>query len=117
MARVINGVKVASPLLVLVPFRQIGMSSFCRTVARKKSMKMTKQFSAKVRWFHAACQAIDDHLLSTSDDKWECTECRKSALPPFNSVDAIDIFHFDFQKTKAHCSLANQNLCGGRRVW
>ena len=52
-------------------------------------------------WFHATCQAIDDReydLLSTSDDKWECTECRKSALPPFNSVDAIDVFHFDFQK-------------------
>lgn len=52
-------------------------------------------------WFHASCQAIDDHeydLLSTSDDKWECAECKKTSLPTFNSVNAIDIFHFDFHK-------------------
>ena len=49
-------------------------------------------------WFHADCQAIDDReydRLSTSDDKWECIECRKSDLPTFNSVDATDVL-FDF---------------------
>ena len=66
-------------------------------------------------WFHANCQSIDDHgydLLSTSDDKWECAECRKSALPPFKSVDAIDLFHFDFQK-----NLPTPKLTAGQQFY
>ena len=52
-------------------------------------------------WYHANCEAIDDReysRLSTSDDKWECSMCRKSGLPTFNSLDAVDVFHFDFQR-------------------
>ena len=35
--------------------------------------------------------------LSSSENNWECSTC-KTDLPAFNSVDAIDVFHFDFQK-------------------
>ena len=38
-----------------------------------------------------------DHL-SASEDEWVCSSCRESDLLPFNTVDAVDVFHFDFQK-------------------
>ena len=52
-------------------------------------------------WFHAQCVNVNDELyahLSDSEEKWECPLCQKSDLPPFNSVDAVDCFHFDFQQ-------------------
>ena len=50
-------------------------------------------------WFHATCVNISGEYdrLSTSDDIWECETCGGS-LPALNSVDAVDVFHFDFQK-------------------
>ena len=51
-------------------------------------------------WFHATCANIDHdeyERLSTSDVFWECQTCRGS-LPALNSVDAVDVFHFDFQQ-------------------
>ena len=37
--------------------------------------------------------------LAASDSKWECSKCSSADLPVLNSVDAVDVFHFDFQKT------------------
>lgn len=54
-------------------------------------------------WFHCDCIGISDEeyslLLSTSSSKWECSKCIQQNLPKFNSIDAVDVFHFDFQKT------------------
>ena len=36
--------------------------------------------------------------MAASDDRWECPECVGDALPPHNSRDVMDVFHFDFQK-------------------
>jgi hypothetical protein len=35
--------------------------------------------------------------LSIADVVWECPTC-KGSFPDFNSVDAVDVMHFDFQK-------------------
>ena len=35
--------------------------------------------------------------LAASDSKWECSKCSSADLPVLNSVDAVDVFHFDFQ--------------------
>lgn len=51
-------------------------------------------------WFHCGCVSINDsdyELLGVSDSKWECPNC-STDLPALNSVDSIDVFHFDFQK-------------------
>ena len=51
-------------------------------------------------WYHCMCVDISDleyNVLASSDGNWECTNC-KSSLPGHNTVDAIDVFHFDFQK-------------------
>ena len=52
-------------------------------------------------WFHAQCVNIDDEeytRLTESEGKWECPTCQNSDLPPFNSKNTIDAFHFDFQQ-------------------
>lgn len=51
-------------------------------------------------WFHTACLAMNDveySELCDSDKFWECSKCR-SGFPLFNSVDSVDVFHFDFQQ-------------------
>ena len=35
--------------------------------------------------------------LTDSDVIWKCSACIKG-LPPFNSIEAVDVFHFDFMK-------------------
>ena len=35
--------------------------------------------------------------LIDSDVIWKCSACIKG-LPPFNSIEAVDVFHFDFMK-------------------
>ena len=52
-------------------------------------------------WCHLQCanltiQQYED--LSESDVVWECPACIKPHLPQLNSVDAVDVFHFDFQQ-------------------
>lgn len=52
-------------------------------------------------WFHIECIGVSDgeySELCDSDDFWECPTCRSSGLPQFNSVDSVDVFHFDFQQ-------------------
>ena len=52
-------------------------------------------------WYHVQCLDIDDVQyahLNDSEEKWECPACQNSDLPPLNSVDAVDCFHFDFQQ-------------------
>ena len=56
-------------------------------------------------WFHCTC-GLGINLTSTqykklaqSQDKWICANCcGDHTLPAFNSVEAIDLFHFDFQQ-------------------
>lgn len=52
-------------------------------------------------WYHCACLGISNgeyDCLTESDSKWECCKCSSADLPVLNSVDAVDVFHFDFQK-------------------
>ena len=52
---------------------------------------------ACLAWFHAQCVSVSGELyahLSDSEEKWECPSCQKSDLPPFNSVDPVNCFHF-----------------------
>ena len=51
-------------------------------------------------WFHKSCLNLSEkeyEELSTSDCVWQCPGCKKG-LPEFNSKDAVDVFHFDFQQ-------------------
>ena len=54
-----------------------------------------------MRWFHADCVNLSnddyDELLEI-DMIWECPSCKSPDLPELNSVDAVDVFHFDFQQ-------------------
>lgn len=52
-------------------------------------------------WYHARCVDISNDeydSLTESEGKWECSECKSCDLPVFNSVDAVDMFHLDFQQ-------------------
>ena len=52
-------------------------------------------------WYHATCICVTEgeyDRLSSSDERWECPDCADSVLPPHNSKDVMDVFHFDFQK-------------------
>ena len=52
-------------------------------------------------WYHCTCVSISDceyDCLAASDRKWECSNCSSAGLPSLNSVEAIDVFHFDFQQ-------------------
>jgi len=51
-------------------------------------------------WFHISCINLSDKeydQLCSSDCFWQCVRCKKD-LPEFNSKDAVDVFHFDFQQ-------------------
>ncbi len=53
-------------------------------------------------WHHISCIGIscEDYEVLTSadaDNIWECPAC-KGSFPDFNTVDAVDVMHFDFQK-------------------
>ena len=71
-------------------------------------------------WYHCACIGIGedeyDHL-SSSDDSWSCS-LRKNYLPSFNSVDAVDVVHFDFQKNMpgfwVRCGVRSKTVLLGR---
>ncbi len=52
-------------------------------------------------WHHTQCAKITDadyDMLAESDSTWECSACNDGSLPALNSVDAVDVFHFDFQQ-------------------
>ena len=52
------------------------------------------------QWFHSHCvglQKDEYEALSSSDAEWKCTAC-VSGLQLFNSISAVDVFHFHFQK-------------------
>ena len=54
-----------------------------------------------MRWFHAKCVKLTDQeyeQLAKSETIWECPACRSPDLPDLNTIDAVDIFHFDFQQ-------------------
>lgn len=56
-------------------------------------------------WFHSSCAlgleltAKQFEKLANSEETWICPNCcGNHSLPAFNSVAAVDVFHFDFQK-------------------
>ncbi len=52
-------------------------------------------------WHHTHCVKITDadyNLLAKSDCTWECSACNDESLLALNFVDAVDVFHFDFQQ-------------------
>lgn len=56
-------------------------------------------------WFHCKCglgfklNAAQYRKLASFEERWICANCCGDlSLPPFNSVEAIDVFHFDFQQ-------------------
>ena len=64
-------------------------------------------------WYHCACLGINDgeyDCLAASDSKWECSKCSSADLPVLNSVDAVDVFHFDFQKNLPTPKLTGETI-------
>ena len=52
-------------------------------------------------WHHTGCVDVDNDLytfLTESEVFWECPKCNPSGMPAFDSVDALDVFNFDFQQ-------------------
>ena len=52
-------------------------------------------------WYHVQCLQITktQYLeLAKSTAPWECLKCRRPDLPALNSINTIDVFHFDFQQ-------------------
>ena len=56
-------------------------------------------------WFHCSCglglnlTSVQYERLSLSQEKWICGNCCGDySLPAFNTVDALDVYHFDFQQ-------------------
>ena len=52
-------------------------------------------------WFQADCMNLSDDdydKLSETDMIWECLSCKTPDLPELNSVDVVEVFHFDFQQ-------------------
>ena len=45
-------------------------------------------------WYHAQCVDISNDEYDSLTE----SECKSCDLPVFNSVDAIDVFHMDFQQ-------------------
>ena len=67
-------------------------------------------------WFHISCVNITEeqyYQLAKSKTIWECSSCRDCDLPALNSVNAVDVFHFDFQQTYPPPSsvLVNNFIC------
>ena len=70
------------------------------------SLQKTRQFSAKGNASTGTiidCVGLTDDeydCLSASDDIWQCQKysSTKDDLPSPNTVNAIDVFHFDFQQ-------------------
>ena len=70
-------------------------------------------------WFHCSCglgldlKKAQYAKLAASNEKWICPNCCGDAsLPSFNSINAIDVFHFDFQK-----NLPTPKLTVGKRFY
>ena len=43
---------------------------------------------------------------------WECSNCNNNVFPAFNSVNAVDVFHFHFQQ-----NLPTPKLTGGQQFY
>jgi len=48
-------------------------------------------------WFHISCVNLSDEDYEHLCSCWQCTSCKKD-LPEFNSKDAVNVFHFNFQE-------------------
>ena len=71
-------------------------------------------------WCHVQCanltiQEYED--LSESDVVWECPACIKPDLPQLNSVDAVDVLHFDFQQNSPTPKLSVGKQFYMRLLW
>ncbi len=61
-----------------------------------------------MHWFHCRCvfgielTAVQYKKLSMSNEQWHCANCTGGydsvSSTTFNRMDAIDVFHFDFQQ-------------------
>ena len=52
-------------------------------------------------WYHAQCVGIESQeyeAITESESIWEWPTCNPVGLPAFNSVDAVNVFNFDFQQ-------------------
>ncbi len=70
-------------------------------------------------WFHCDCifsrKIISTHykVIAASDEAWYCANCTGDhQLLPFNTVNAIDVFHFDYQK-----NLPTPKLTAGKQFY
>ena len=71
-------------------------------------------------WYHAQCvdMTIEEYEYFTcSDAKWECIACKNKDLPDLNSIDAVDLFHFDFQQNLPTPKLAVGEQFYLRLLW
>jgi hypothetical protein len=56
------------------------------------------------QWFHCRCvfgfeiTNAQYKKISVSEEEWHCASCTGNLHIPFNRINAIDVFHFDFQK-------------------
>lgn len=70
-------------------------------------------------WYHISCIGMTDneyHRLTIGDNLWECPTC-KGSFPDFNSVDAVDVMHFDFQKNLPTPKLTVSDQFYKRLLW
>lgn len=70
-------------------------------------------------WFHCDCifgckiNSTQYKKVAASDEAWYCANCTGDhQLPPFNTVNAIDVFHFDYQK-----NLPTPQLTAGKQFY
>ena len=71
-------------------------------------------------WFHLECTSLSDkrfHELIESETIWECQACKDPELPELNSVNAVDVFHFDFQQNLPTPKLAVGKQFYLRLLW
>ena len=71
-------------------------------------------------WFHIERINISDEEfieLSESESIWECLACRNSELPDLNTIDAVDVFHFDFQQNLPTAKLSIGKQFYSRLLW
>ena len=71
------------------------------------------------QWFHSHCvglQKDEYETLNSSDAEWKCTAC-VSSLQLFNSIHAVDVFLFDFQKNLPTSKLSVREQFYQRLLW
>lgn len=71
------------------------------------------------QWFHCECINMNEDeytALSNSDATWQCSLCLND-FKPFNNVDSVDVFHFDFQQNMPTLKLPVGEQFYQRLLW